>query len=87
MHVLTEANTNATAGYAVDLDTKIRRRLSAYRSPQEFMRVLDRVRIRKRSRSASQTLRLFAWWASDSASSDRHGRIVQLFRTSCIDYF
>src|SRR5437764_14989034 len=40
----------------------------------------------KRSRTPSQILRLFAWLASDSASSSRHGRTVHRSSTSCIDY-
>src|SRR5262249_16783954 len=40
----------------------------------------------KRSRSASQTLRLFACLTSDSASSRRHGLTVHRSSTSCIDY-
>src|SRR4051794_2061651 len=40
----------------------------------------------KRSRTASQILRLFACFASDSASSARHGRMVHRSSVSCIDY-
>src|SRR5262249_46275378 len=38
------------------------------------------------SRTASQTLRLFACLTSDSASSSRYGRTVHRSSTSCIDY-
>ena len=40
----------------------------------------------KRSRTASQILRLFAWLATDWPSSSRHGRTVHRSSTSCIDY-
>src|SRR6266550_2626434 len=40
----------------------------------------------KRSRRPSQTFRLLACFASESPSSSRHGRMVQLLRTRCIDY-
>src|SRR5678816_1836842 len=41
----------------------------------------------KRSRNAIQTLRLFAWLASESASSSRHGRIVHCSSVSFIQFF
>src|SRR4029434_6730145 len=47
MHVLPGANTNSAGGYALNLDAKYRCRLFAYRSPKEFVRVLDRVRMRE----------------------------------------
>src|SRR5262245_26274797 len=39
-----------------------------------------------RSRNAIQTLRLFAYLASGSASSSRHGRMVHCFNVSCMCY-
>jgi hypothetical protein len=47
MHVLPKANSYPPDSAAVDLDTKIRCRQFAYRSPQEFVRILDRVRMRE----------------------------------------
>ena len=47
MHVLAGVNTNSTGGYALNLDAKFRCRLFAYRSLQELVRVLDRVRMRE----------------------------------------
>src|SRR5215472_10778293 len=38
------------------------------------------------SRTPSQTFRLFAYLAIDSASSSPHGRTVHRSSTSCIDY-
>src|SRR5690349_275264 len=40
----------------------------------------------KRSRNAIQTLRSFACFVSDSASSSRHGRMVHRSSVSCMCY-
>ncbi len=61
MDVFPEANANSAGGYAVDLNAKFRCRLFVYGSLQKFVSVLDRVRMRERSDSASQTFRLFAF--------------------------
>jgi hypothetical protein len=45
MHVLAVINTNSAGGYTLNLDTKFHCRLFAYRSMQEFVRVLDRIRM------------------------------------------
>ena len=47
MHVLAEADTNSAGGYALNLDAKFRCRLFAYRSLQEFVCVIEGVRMRK----------------------------------------
>ena len=86
MHVLARVNTDSADGRAVHLDTKFHFRLFAYGPLQEFVRVLDRVWMREEIAYPSQILRLFACRATDSASSIRHGRMVQVLSTSCIDY-
>jgi hypothetical protein len=45
VHILPEANTNSTSSYALNLDTKFRCRLFAYRSLQELVRVVNRVQM------------------------------------------
>jgi hypothetical protein len=47
IHVLPDANTNSTRSYALNLGAKFRCWLFAYRSLQEFVRVLDSVRMGK----------------------------------------
>jgi hypothetical protein len=47
MHITTEANANAAGCRAVNLDAKICRRPFSHRPPQEFMRVINTVRMRK----------------------------------------
>jgi hypothetical protein len=46
--VLARMNTDPADGCAVDLNAKFHFRLFAYGSLQEFVRVLDRVRIREK---------------------------------------
>ena len=47
IHVLARVNTDRADGRAVHLDTKLHFRLFAYGSLQEFVCVLDRVRMRE----------------------------------------
>ena len=76
MHILTEVNANSAAASRY-LDTKF---VAVRLLP------LQVCILRCGMRSASQTLRLLACFASDSASSNRHARIVHPSKTSCIDY-
>jgi hypothetical protein len=48
MHVLAWVNTNPAAGCALNLDAKFHYRLFAYGALQEFVCVLDRVRMREK---------------------------------------
>ena len=48
MHVLAWVNTNPADGCALNLNAKFHCRLFAYGSLQEFVRVLDRVRMREK---------------------------------------
>jgi hypothetical protein len=48
MHVLAWVNTNPTDGYAINLNAKFHCQPFAYGSLQEFVRVLDRVRMREK---------------------------------------
>jgi hypothetical protein len=48
MLVLAWVNTNPADGNALNLDAKFHCRLFAYGSLQEFVRVLDRVRMREK---------------------------------------
>ena len=48
MHILTGVNTYRAAGRALNLDARFHFWLFAHRSLQEFVRVLDRVRMRKK---------------------------------------
>jgi hypothetical protein len=47
MHVLARVNTDAADGRALNLNAKFHFRLSVYGAVQEFVRVLDRVRMRE----------------------------------------
>jgi hypothetical protein len=47
MHVLAWVNTNPADGCALNLDAKFHFRLLAYGSLQEFVRVLNRLRMRE----------------------------------------
>ena len=47
IHVLSETNTNPASDYAVDRDAKPCRWLLSYRPLQEFVCVIDRVRMRE----------------------------------------
>jgi hypothetical protein len=47
MHVLSEANTNPASSHAVNLDAELCRRLCIRCALQEFVRVIDSVRMRK----------------------------------------
>ena len=47
MHILPRVNTDPAGGRALNLDANFHFRLFGYRSLQEFVRVLDRVRMRK----------------------------------------
>src|SRR5215471_17763636 len=48
MHVVARVNTDPTDGRALNLDAKFHFRLVGCRSLQEFVRVLDRVRMREK---------------------------------------
>jgi hypothetical protein len=48
MHVLARVNTDPADGRALNLDAKFHFRLFGCRSLQEFVRVLDRVRMREK---------------------------------------
>ena len=86
IHVLARVNTDPADGRAVNLNTKFHFRLFAYGSLQEFVCVLDRVRMREEIAYPQPDLAIVRVLATDSASSSRHGRIVHRSSTSCIDY-
>src|SRR5436190_13734290 len=63
-------------------ERKISCRLFGYRSLQDSCASWIVYGCGKRSRTASQILRLFAWLATDWRSSSRHGRTVHRSNTS-----
>src|SRR5439155_19020510 len=87
MHVLARVKTDPTNRGTINFDAKNCGRLLNYLLLQEFVRIFDRVRMRKKIAQPEPDFRLFACLTSDSASFIRHGRMVQLSRTRCINYF
>jgi hypothetical protein len=55
-YVLAGVNTNSAVRCALNLNAKFRCRLFAYRSTQEFVRIVDRVRMRKNIAQAEPDL-------------------------------
>jgi len=86
IHVLPDANTNSTRSYALNLGANFVAGCSLIARCKNSCASWMAYGWGNRSRSAIQTFRLFACFASDPASSSRHGRIVHRSKTSCIDY-
>jgi hypothetical protein len=87
MHILPHANVDHPGSQVLNFDAKICHRLGVRHLLQKFVRVITRVWMGKQVAQREPDFSVVrVLYERLPASPHRQERIVQLFRTSCIDY-